>query len=66
MDDDILNKLKTKSTGGFPPIYICSKQSKKQKIDTNKYFTYNQNQNLIHLEDLLKIKKKEIKPFIEL
>lgn len=57
---------KEKATGGFPPIYICDKLSKKKEKDTDKHFTFDQEKNLANLEELFKIKNEKKTPFIEL
>jgi hypothetical protein len=68
MDKKNQDIIKSKPTGGFPPLYICSVENKKQQED-NKFrgFSKEDEKITVSLKDFLGERRTEnVKPFIVL
>lgn len=64
MNTDIAKVLKKKATGGFPPLYICKKES---KDDTKiRAFSQDEKKTIASIQDIMTERHTELKPFIEL
>ncbi len=69
--DNIENIIKNKSTGGFPPIYICKKNEKNKKKDGDdddkkiRGFSKDETKIVASLKEIMEERRTEdIKPFI--
>jgi hypothetical protein len=61
------NNIKTKPSGGFPPIFICDFNKKKEEIDSKiRGFSKEDEKIVASLKDIMGERRKETKPFIEL
>jgi hypothetical protein len=64
--DNIEKKINTKSTGGFPPIYICKEENKKKNDNDYKSrgFSKDDNKIVVSVKDIMEERRTDIKPFI--
>ena len=66
--DNIEKIINTRSTGGFPPIYICNEETKKKENDDNKIrgFSKDDTKIVASLKDIMEERRTDTKPFIVL
>jgi hypothetical protein len=70
--DKLINDLKKKPTGGFPPLYTCNHlETKKEKEDktrgfATRGFTKDEKKMIADIELIMKERSTAPKPFIEL
>jgi hypothetical protein len=64
--ENIENNIKTKPTGGFPPLYICNKEKLKKDEDGTKIrgFAKEEQKVVATLKDIMQERRKEKEPFI--
>lgn len=66
--DNIEKIINTKSTGGFPPIYICNNKNKKKEESEYKIrgFSKDDTKIVASLKDIMEDRRNDDKPFIEI
>jgi hypothetical protein len=66
--DNIEKIINSRSTGGFPPIYICDEEYKKKENDDKKMrgFSKDDTKIVASLKDIMEERRTDVKPFIEL
>jgi len=66
MDDGATKDIKTKASGGFPPIYICKKESKDDENSKIRAFSQDEKKTIASIQDIMSERHAELKPFIEI
>jgi hypothetical protein len=64
--ENIEKTIKTKPTGGFPPLYICNKEKLNKEDDNIKIrgFAKEEQKIVATLKDIMQERRKEKEPFI--
>lgn len=64
--ENIEKTIKTKPTGGFPPLYICNKDEQKKSTDNIKTrgFAKDEQKIVASLKDIMQERRGEKDPFI--
>lgn len=61
------NNTNVRPTGGFPPIFICDFEKKKEEVDNKIRGFSKENEKIVaSLKDIMGERRKEEKLFIEL